>query len=195
MWEPRCAQHRFLRAGRGCGCASALLRHKDCHTEDDPSPSKQRLVPSSLNPFQSLSQLSTRVQNGNISPQALFIPSSRAAVLTSHLQSLQLLFPDLPLRPELPNPLSTSPSSHSSPAHTPQPSFWALPAITAQHCLHAPSHCFTIFRKSSLPCPLQSIHPILPPRLLHTHLHRHPMPEAPYRASLMWEPGEQLAAG
>lgn len=185
-WEPRCSQHRFLRAGRGCGCASALLHHKDCHTEDDPSPSKQRLVPSCLNPFELRSQLSTQVQNGTISPQALFIPSSQAPVLTSHLQSLQLLLPDLPLHSELPNPLSSSPSVRSSPAHTPQPSFWAFPAVAALHHLHEED---------------PAVPPPFDPTIFSPPAPSRPSPLTPdARSSLqgipvMWEPGEQLAVG
>lgn len=49
--------------------------------------------------------------------------------------------------------------------HTPQPSFWAFPEITAQRCLHAPSRRSTSFKESSLlrrpvPSPFSSFSPL-----------------------------------
>lgn len=89
-------------------CASAALPCKDGHREDDPSPSKHRLVPSCLNVFESCSRLSDAGTKQQISPLASFIPSFQAPIFMSHLQSLQLLLPNPPLQSELLNPLSSS---------------------------------------------------------------------------------------
>lgn len=112
--EPRAEQrssshHTSSKLAEGPGHASAPLRCKDCRGEDDDSsPSKQRLVLSCLTPFELHSHLSDPGTKRHISPSASFIPSFQAPVFMSHLQSLQLLPPNLPLQSELPIPLSSS---------------------------------------------------------------------------------------